>query len=417
MAHRLDWPHESGNRCTVVSKMKQKKRWILPLVGVALVVVLVLALRPSPQPVTVAEVTLGRFVESVDEEGQTRLRNTYTVSAPIAGFLLRVQPEPGDEVALGQTLFRMEPLPAPALDARSLEQAREALSAARARHQTARANLETAEADARFADSEYQRHLELHERGLVSAADMDRVRAARDRQNAARRAAEFAVEVAGFEVESARAVLDIASGQRPAEDQPELEVRSPIEGVVLRRQRCCEGAIAAGEPVLEVGSLNDLEVQVDLLTMMAVRVQTGMRVLMTGWGGDEVLEGTVRRVEPAGFTRVSALGVDEQRVPVIIDFVDPEQAWARLGVAFRVEAEFVLWEDEDVLQAPTSALFRHADGWTVFVIDNGRARLRPVERGRSSGLVSQIRQGLEPGERLITHPGDRISDGVRVRAD
>lgn len=397
--------------------MKQKKRWILPLVGVVLIVVLVLALRPSPQPVTVAEVTLGRFVESVDEEGQTRLRNTYTVSAPIAGFLLRVQPEPGDEVALGQILFRMEPLPAPALDARSLEQARETLSAARARHQNARANLETVEADARFADSEYQRHLELHERGLVSAAEMDRMRAARDRQNAARRAAEFAVEVAGFEVESARAVLEIASGQRPAEDQPELEVRAPIEGVVLRRHRCCEGAIAAGEPVLEVGSLNHLEVQVDLLTMMAVRVQPGMRVLMTGWGGEEVLEGTVRRVEPAGFTRVSALGVNEQRVPVIIDFLEPEQAWARLGVAFRVEAEFLLWEDDDVLQAPTSALFRHADGWAVFVIDDGRARLRPVERGRSSGLVSQILDGLEPGERLITHPGDRISDGVRVRAD
>ena len=212
-------------------------------------------------------------------------------------------------------------------------------------------------------------------------------------------------------------MLDIASGQRPAEDQPELEVRAPIEGVVLRRHRCCEGAIAAGEPVLEVGSLNDLEVQVDLLTMMAVRVQPGMRVLMTGWGGDEVLEGTVRRVEPAGFTRVSALGVDEQRVPVIIDFLEPKQAWARLGVAFRVEAEFLLWEDDDVLQAPTSALFRHADGWAVFVIDDGRARLRPVERGRSSGLVSQILDGLEPGERLITHPGDRISDGVRVRAD
>lgn len=397
--------------------MKQKKRWILPLVGVVLIVGLVLALRPSPQPVSVAEVTVGRFVESVDEEGQTRLRNTYTVSAPIAGFLLRVQPEPGDEVGLGQTLFRMEPLPAPALDARSLEQAREGLSAARARQQNARANLETVEADARFAASEYQRHLELHQRGLISATDMDRVRATRDRQSAARRAAEFAVEVAGFEVESARAVLDIASGQRPAEDQPELEVRAPIAGVVLRRHRCCEGAVAAGEPVLEVGSLADLEVRVDLLTMMAVRVQPGMRVLMSGWGGENVLEGRVRRIEPAGFTRVSALGVDEQRVPVIIDFVEPEQAWNQLGVAFRVEAEFLLWEAEEVLQVPTSALFRHADGWAVFVMENGRARLREVERGRSSGLVSQILQGLEPGERLVTHPGDRIADGVRVRAD
>lgn len=397
--------------------MKRTRRWILPLAGAALVVALVLALKPSPLPVTVAKADLGYFVEMIDEEGRTRLRDSYTISAPIAGFLLRVRPEPGDAVALDQPLFRMEPLPAPALDARSLEQAREALSAARARQQNARATLETVEADARFAESEYQRHRELHERGLVSATDMDRVRAARDRQLAARRAAEFAVEVAGFEVESARAVLDIASGQRPMDDQPQLAVRSPVDGVVLRRHRCCEGAIAAGEPVLEVGSLTELEVQVDLLTMMAVRVQPGMRVHITGWGGDEVIEGTVRRVEPAGFTRVSALGVDEQRVPVIIDFTDPEGAAAHLGVAFRVEAEFLLWEGDDVLQVPTSALFRHVEDWAVYVVEDGRARLRAVEPGRSSGLVSQITTGLAPGENVIIHPGSGLSDGARVRID
>ncbi|MEE4637670.1 MAG: HlyD family efflux transporter periplasmic adaptor subunit [Wenzhouxiangella sp.] len=397
--------------------MKRNRRWILPLAAVALAVALGLALMPSPLPVTVAETNRGHFVEMIDEEGQTRLRDSYTVSAPIAGFLLRVQPEPGDEVALGQTLFRMEPLPAPALDARSLEQAREALSAARARQQNAQATLETVEADARFTESEYQRHRELNERGLVSAAEMDRVRAARDRQLAARRAAEFAVEVAGFEVDSASAVLDIASGQRPADDQPQLEVRSPVEGVVLRRHRCCEGAIAAGDPVLEVGSLTELEVQVDLLTMMAVRVRPGMRVRLTGWGGDEMLEGVVRRVEPAGFTRVSALGVDEQRVPVIIDFVHPQRAAEQLGVAFRVEAAFVLWEGDEVLQVPTSALFRHADAWAVYVVEDGRARLRAVEPGRSSGLVSQIVTGLAPGERVITHPGSGISEGARVRVD
>jgi HlyD family secretion protein len=397
--------------------MKRNRRWILPLAGVALVVALVLALMPSPLPVTVAEASRGAFAEMIDEEGRTRLRDSYTVSAPIAGFLLRVQPEPGDEVALDQILFRMEPLPAPALDARSLEQAREALSAARARQQNAQATLGTVEADARFAESEYQRHRELNERGLVSAAEMDRVRAARDRQMAARRAAEFAVEVAGFEVDSARAVLDIASGQRPAADQPQLEVRSPVEGMVLRRHRCCEGAIAAGEPVLEVGSLTELEVQVDLLTMMAVRVRPGMRVRLTGWGGDEILQGLVRRVEPAGFTRVSALGVDEQRVPVIIDFLDPQRAAARLGVEFRVEAEFVLWEGEDVLQVPTSALFRQGDGWAVYVVEDGRARLRTVEPGRSSGLVSQIMTGLVAGEIVITHPGSGLGEGARVRVD
>lgn len=397
--------------------MKQKKRWLLPALAVSLAVILVLALRPSPLPVSTAEVTRGAFVESVDEEGQTRLRDTFTVSAPIAGFLQRVRPEPGDTVELGETLFRMEPLPAPALDARSLEQARENLSAARARRQTAEANLATVVADAEFAAGEYARYRELHDRGLVSTTEMERARAARDRQAAARRAAEYAVEVAGFEVESARAVLDIASGQRPADDQPELEIRAPVAGVVLRRHRCCEGAISAGEPVVDVGSLEDLEVQVDLLSMAAVRVRPGMRVRMTGWGGEGVIEGRVRRVEPAGFTRVSALGVEEQRVPVIVDFDDPDDAWRALGVGFRVEAEFILWEDDEVLQLPTSALFRSDGNWTVFVVENGRAALRRVERGRSSGLTTQVLDGVAAGERVITHPGDQVREGSRVRAD
>jgi len=397
--------------------MKPNRRLIIPLVALAMLILLALALRPSPLPVNTATVTQGRFVETVNEEGQTRLRDTYTVSAPIGGFLQRVEAEPGDKVELGQVLFRLEPYPAPALDARSLSQARETLSASRARHQNAMANLETAEADARFAESEYQRYRELHERGLVSTTEMERARSSRDRSAAARRAATHAVEVAGFEVESARAVLDIASGERPASDQPELEVRSPVGGTVLRRHRCCEGAISAGEPVLDVGSLTDLEVQVDLLSTAAVRVRPGMRVIMSGWGGDDELTGTVRRVEPAGFTRVSALGVDEQRVPVVIDFDDPASAWDRLGVAYRIEAEFIVWEADDVIQVPTSALFRLEGEWSVYVVENGHARMRAVERGRVSGLSSQVISGLQPGDVIITHPGDRIADGVRVRPD
>lgn len=397
--------------------MKPNRRLIIPVVALAILILLALALRPSPLPVNTATVTQGRFVETVNEEGQTRLRDTYTVSAPIGGFLQRVEAEPGDKVELGQVLFRLEPYPAPALDARSLRQARETLSASRARHQNAIANLETAEADARFAESEYQRYRELHERGLVSTTEMERALSSRDRSAAARHAAAHAVEVAGFEVESARAVLDIASGERPASDQPELEVRSPVGGTVLRRHRCCEGAISAGEPVLDVGSLTDLEVQVDLLSTAAVRVRPGMRVIMTGWGGDDELTGTVRRVEPAGFTRVSALGVDEQRVPVVIDFDDPATAWDRLGVAYRIEAEFIVWEADEVIQVPTSALFRLDGEWNVYLVEEGRARLQSVERGRASGLISQIISGLEPGEVIITHPGDRIADGTRVRAD
>ena len=397
--------------------MKLRKKVLWGLVALGALGLLAWTLMPAPVAVSATEVKAGRFVETVEEEGRTRLRDSFTVSAPIGGFLRRVTLEAGDPVELGDVVFRMEPHPAPALDARSLELARENLSAARARLETARANLETERAEAGFAESEFERFRQLRERELVSAAEMERVRSVRDRQRAKVRASEHAVEVAGFEVESARAVLDIASGQRPEEDQPLLEVRSPSAGLVLTRHRCCEGTVNAGEPVLDVGNLDDLEIQVDLLSMDAVRVRPGMRVLVTGWGGDETLQGTVRRVEPAGFTRVSALGVDEQRVPVIVDFTDVQSAAEQLGVGFRVEAEFVLWEGDAVIQVPTSALFRSDGRWSVFVVADGRAQQREVRTGRRSGMVTQILDGLEPGEVVVTHPGDRVRDGVRVNPE
>jgi HlyD family secretion protein len=393
-------------------KLRRKVFW-----GVAILAVgglLSWALMPAPIPVSATEVEAGPFVELVEEEGRTRLRDSFAISAPINGFLQRVQLETGDTVERGQVVFRLEPLPVPALDARSLEQARENLSASRARLDTARAHLETARTEAVFAESEFQRYRQLRERELVSATEMERVRSVRDRRQSEARAAEHAVEVARFEVESARAVLNIASGQQPEGEQTLLEVRSPASGLVLERHRCCEGAINAGEVVLEVGDLAALEVQVDLLSMDAVRVRPGMRVEISGWGGEAVLEGRVRRVEPSGFTRVSALGVDEQRVPVIVDFADVAQAADYLGVGFRVEAAFVLWEGDSVIQIPTSALFRVDGRWAVFVVEDGRARQRWVEPGRRSGMDSQIESGLQPGEFVLVHPGDRVRDGVRV---
>ena len=397
--------------------MKLRKKLLWGLVALGAAGLLAWTLMPAPVSVNAVAVQSGAFVESVDEEGRTRLRDSFTVSAPISGYLQRVALEVGDEVEQGQVVFRMEPHPAPALDARSLEQARENLSAARSRLQGARADLETQQAEAAFADAEFERYRQLRERELISATEMDRVRSVRDRQRAVVRAAENAVDVARFEVESARAFLDIASGQRPDEDQPVLQVRTPSGGLVLTRHRCCEGAIGAGDPVIEVGHLGDLEVQVDLLSMDAVRVRPDMRVHITGWGGDETLGARVRRVEPAGFTKVSALGVDEQRVPVIIDFDDVGAAAEWLGVGFRVEAEFLLWEGDDVIQIPTSALFRSAGRWAVFVVADGRAQVREVQTGRRSGMVTQILDGLKPGEVVVTHPGDRVRDGVRVRPE
>ncbi|AKJ94396.1 RND transporter [Thioalkalivibrio versutus] len=394
--------------------MAMKKRITIGLVVLAGVAALVWALRPQPVPVSLSEVRAGAFEETVREEGRTRLRETYTVSAPIAGYLHRVALEEGDAVALGDTLFRLEPLPTPALDARSREQARENLAAARSRLQSAEANLENLRAEARFAESEYRRHQELFDRGAVSATEMERMETMRDRARSAVRAGESAVEVARSEIESARVVLDIASGQMPESEADTLSVRSPAEGVVLERYRCCEGTIGAGEPVLVVGDLDDLEVQVDLLSMDAVRVVPGMRVRLTDWGRDAKLDATVRRVQPFGFTKISALGVDEQRVPVILDLDAVEARLAGLAVGYRVEAEFLLWEGDDVLQVPTSALFRDRGEWSVFVVEDGRAEPRRVEVGRRSGFTTQILEGLEAGERVVTRPGDRVQAGTRV---
>lgn len=391
-----------------------RKKWLWGLLLVAALGALIFSLLPAPIPVTAVRVTGAPFVEWVSEEGRTRLRDSFTISAPISGFLQRVEIEVGDPVEVGQVLFRLEPLPAPALDARSLEQAREHLSASLARLESARAVLETERAEASFSEAELKRYQQLRQQDLVSVNEMERVLSIHKRNQAAARAAEHAVEVARFEVASARAVLNIASGQRPDPEQFVLPVRSPIAGLVLQRQRCCEGAIQSGDVVLEVGDLAMLEVQVDLLSMDAVRVRPGMRVKMDGWGGQDVLEGRVRRVEPTGFTRVSALGVEEQRVPVIVDFDQVDLATEQLGVGYRVEAAFVLWETVHALQVPTSALFRVADQWTVFVVEQDRACFRPVEPGRRSGMMTQIIAGLESGETVLTHPGDRVADGARV---
>ncbi|WP_018936838.1 efflux RND transporter periplasmic adaptor subunit [Thioalkalivibrio sp. ALJ24] len=397
--------------------MALKKQITAGLVVLAGAAALVWALSPRPVAVEISEVESGPFTETLREEGRTRLRDTWEVSAPIAGFLHRVHLEEGDAVAAGDELFRMEPLPAPGLDARSREQAREHLAAARSRLQGARASLEDLRAEARLAESEYRRHRELFEDGAVSASDLERVETRRDRARSAVEAGESAVEVARSEVEAARVILDIATGERSEEEAESLAVRAPAGGVVLHRHRCCEGSVAAGEPVLELGDPADLEVQVDLLSMDAVRVTPDMRVRLTDWGGDEALEARVRRLRPAGFTRTSALGVDEQRVPALLE-VDAEEARAAgLVVGYHVEAEFLLWEGEDVLQIPTSALFREGGEWAVFVVEEGRAQPRRVEVGRRSDFTTQIREGLEAGERVVTRPGDHVEPGARVAPD
>lgn len=394
--------------------MKTSSKLILMLLLTGTAVLLGLGLRPQPVPVSLAEVERGALVESVEEEGRTVLRHPHLLLVPVDGILRRVEMEEGDPVREGQTLFVLDPPPSPVLDARALAQAREDVSAAEAEVRAAEAALAARVAERGFAEREVERNLPLRDREVISPSDLDRLTTLRDQALEVEKAAGHRVEVARRHLRRTLATLDEFQAFQEEEASP-LNVRSPVDGVLLALHRRDAGPVAAGTPVMALGSLDALEVRVDLLSMDAVRVEEGTRVVMTRWGGEEELEGTVRRVDPAGFERVSALGVEEQRVPVWIRFTSPRETRARLGTEFRVEARFIIWEGVDELQIPASAVFRHKGGSAVFVVENERAAVRAVRTGRRDGARVQVLEGLEEGELVIPHPGDRVSEGVRVR--
>ncbi|MFI5214940.1 MAG: efflux RND transporter periplasmic adaptor subunit [Candidatus Limnocylindria bacterium] len=375
-------------------------------------------LRPDAVPVDVAPVVRGQLRVTVDEEGETRVRDRFTITAPTAGRLLRSELDAGDAVEPGTLLASIEPLP---LDARTqagalarLEAAEATLHAARARVALAGAALEQARRAATRAE-------QLREKGTLSdeAHEQALLELTRHQQETA--AARFAADAAEHDAEAARAALLAApdasapparGGGRPPPTS-RLEVRSPAAGRVLRVLEESERIIAAGTPLLEIGDPDSLELVIDVLSTDAVRIRPGARVIVKDWGGDGALEARVRRVEPSGFKKVSALGVEEQRVNVIADLAEPNPA---LGDGYRFEAMIVVWEGPGVLQVPASALFRQAGAWSVFVVEGRRARRREVTVGQRGGYAAEIRDGLAPGETVVLYPSDRLEDGVRIRA-
>ncbi len=374
---------------------------------------LVMALWPATVPVDLAPVERGTLLVTVEEEGETRVRDRFLVSAPVAGQVLRIALEPGDPVREDETLLATFLPAAPhLLDARSRAEAEAAVAAARATLGGSRAEEKRAEAALALARSDHERHQELFEQRIVSQQALDAAQTEARAAEEAFRAAEFAMASAEHQLEMARARLLQATGGARA-GQP-IEIRSPIDGVVFKRYRWSEAVVPAGEPLLELGDPQQLEIVSDLLSTDAVRVDPGDPVLIEQWGGDESLRGTVRLVEPSGFMKISALGVEEQRVNVIVDFEDPVEAWEKLGDGYRVEVRVVIWEGEDVVKVPTSSLFRKGDDWAVFALDSGRARLVSVELGRRNGLEAQVVSGLEAGQEVVVHPSDTLEDGARV---
>ncbi len=386
--------------------------------ALAVVALIVVALAPHPVEVDVASVARGPMQVTLDQEGKTRVRERYVVSAPVAGQILRIELEPGDPVRAGETalatLLPIEPSP---LDARSRAEAEGRVHAARGSQERAAAERERAAAQDELARTELARTRKLVGVGVATREELDNAEAAAAASREAVAAAEAAVRAATGELAAARAAVEVAasSAEPRGDDGRALVLRAPVDGVVLRRMRESRTVVGAGEPLLEVGDPGNLEVVADYLSRDAVRIAPGMPVHIDQWGGDTTLAGSVTRVEPSGFMKVSALGVEEQRVNVIVAFDDPATAWKALGDAYRVETRTVVWQQDDVVHVSASALFRHGDGWAVFRLEGDTARLVPVQVGRRNGLQAQVLAGLEPGDEVVSHPSDDVADGTEVR--
>lgn len=381
--------------------------------AVIVAVLVILALRPPVVEVDAGDVTRGPMMITINEEAETRIRRKFVVSAPVMGRVERIDLEPGDQVVAGRTVVAQVRAEAPPLlDTRSRAEAVAARSAAESARGQARAEEQRAKAALDLAQRELARERELDRAGLTTRQAVEvresEVRTAEE----ALRAATFAVAAATAELERLDARLRPdrldASGRV-------LSITSPVSGVILRRLRESAAVVPAGEPLLEIGNPEDLEIVADLLSTDAVQVQPGAVVRLEQWGGSETLTGRVRRVEPSGFKKLSALGVEEQRVNVVMDFDDPVAASTRLGDGFRAEVRIVIWEADDVVQVPTSALFRHGESWAVYVIVDDVVRLAPVQVERRNSLTAQVTSGVAPGDRLVVHPPDTLVDGIRIR--
>jgi HlyD family secretion protein len=404
----------AGTRSTTRERKRAIARWVrrsllaLAIAGAAIGTAF--ALRPRPVPIDVATTSRGALVVAIEESGMTRVKDRYVVSAPVTGSLARSAYEPGDAVREGDRLAEIAPTLSPLLDARSRAQAEARLGAALSALGQAKAQEARANAARQLSAQELARVRGLASTGSVARQALEQSEFEDRMREEELTSAVFAVKVATEEVRSARASL----GRDDGKDSSHADVVSPVSGSVLRVHQKSAGVVQAGAPLVEVGDPAGLEVVVDLLTTDAVQVKPGTPVTIQGWGGDAPLAARVKRIEPSAFTKPSALGVDEQRVDVVIALAEPRAKWAALGDGYRVEARLVLWQADDVVKVAQGAVFRHGTSWAVYRVDGARARLVPVTIGHRGELEVEIVSGLAAGDVVAVHPGDRVTDGVRV---
>ncbi|MEL6445432.1 MAG: efflux RND transporter periplasmic adaptor subunit [Bacteroidota bacterium] len=394
--------------------MSIRKRLLLITAAAVLVLVLLWAFRPQPERVETATVAPGPLLVTIDAEGIAQVEERYVVAAPVSGFAQRVTHEVGDAVQAGEVLAVLEPVPTTPLDARTQAELRARVQAAEAAMRSAEAQAAAARSQATLAAATRDRMRPLAADSILAAVELDRYEAEARQAADAQAAAEAAVEATRQELRAVRALLQSSAGARGG---GAVAVRAPAGGAVLAVHHESEGVVAAGQPLVEVGDPSALEVVADVLSEEATRLAPAMRALVEA--GGQTAEGRVREVEPVAFTDVSALGVEEQRVFVHVDLTEAAQAETplRLGHGYRVRVRFVEWEDDDALRVPMSALFEQDGGWAVFAVEEGRARVTPVEVGYRAGLWAEVAAGLDAGALVVTHPSDDLADGLRVETD
>jgi len=399
--------------------MKISRRLITISTVIIIGLVLTYAFWPSPTMVDMGQVERRPMMVTISEEGRTKVHDSYMVSAPVAGRLLRVSVEPGDQVIAGESIIgHMRPSNPTPLDERQKTQTQANVTAAQAALKLAATERDKAIADKQLADIQLRRRQDLIKTGAISESDLDNAEREAHAASAALDSAEAAIAVRQAELASVRAQL-ISFHESTTEDgqtRPEIPIPAPANGRVLRVIQESEVTLAAGASILEIGNIeNDLEVLVELLSSDAVQISPGDRAIFTDWGGREQLSGKVERVDPWGFTKVSALGVEEQRVNTLIKFTDPPEALTQLGHGFRVEVQIVIWEKQDALVVPSSALFREGEDWAVFIVKDDVATIKTVNIARNNGREAQVIDGLVAGDQVVLYPSSSLNEGAKVK--
>jgi len=396
-----------GKPATKPGGFRWKKWLLMATVAAAIIALVVVSMMPDIIAVEAVAATRGPLSVSVDAQGRTRAKLRYTVGAPISGRLMRTTLREGDRIEQGDVLARIAP---PPTDARTVATARADLAAAQARQRQTEAAQAEAASNLELANSELARRSGLYVRGFISAEAREAYAQAAQAADARLDLAQAMLAAAAADVQSAGSRL-LGAGSGPSEGA--IEIRAPVSGLVLKVYEESERVVAAGNPLFDLSKGRALELVIDVLTQDAVNVKSGNPIRMTGWGGSDTLTGRVRHVEPGAFTKVSALGVEEQRVNVIGDLADAPDS---LGAGYRIEAAIVTWSADDVLVVPTGALFRRANAWSAFVVSEGRARMRTLEIGQRNAELAEVEAGIQPGEKVIIYPSGLIIDGVRVDA-